>query len=434
MILKGSQRGGALQLARHLMNAQDNEHVEVYELRGFASETSLSNALQEIVAISKGTRCQQMLFSLSLNPPADETVPISAFEDAIGQVERKLGLVDQQRAIVFHEKEGRRHAHVVWSRIDVDEMKAINLPHFKLKLKDISTQLFLEHGWNLPDGFRDKTARDPMNFTREEWQQAKRAKQDPKQLKAMFQECWSVSDSRIAFEKALEERGFYLANGKRGFVALDYKGEIYAISRWSGQKTKDVKAKLGDPKSLLSVEQTKTLISERMSGLIKRYIRDAETALEVKEAATTLKKAQIKERHVAARQKLIEAQAHRWAEEAKTRAGRFRKGFGGVWDWITGKSKKISKQNEQEAYDAIQRDDQEREDQRQDQLMERRALQDGIKRRRQEHAEEVAALRADIATYLDLSGDQAPHNGDEDRQQYHHDRHRQRDRDEGHEL
>jgi len=69
MILKGSQRGGAAQLARHLLNAEENDHVEVYDLRGFASEKSLSNALQEVVAISKGTRCQQMLFSLSLNPP-----------------------------------------------------------------------------------------------------------------------------------------------------------------------------------------------------------------------------------------------------------------------------------------------------------------------------------------------------------------------------
>ena len=42
----------------------------------------------------------------------------------------------------MHEKEGRRHAHVVWSRIDADEMKAINLPHFKVKLRDLSRDLY----------------------------------------------------------------------------------------------------------------------------------------------------------------------------------------------------------------------------------------------------------------------------------------------------
>ncbi|WP_299632589.1 relaxase/mobilization nuclease domain-containing protein [uncultured Roseobacter sp.] len=406
MILKGSQRGGAMQLARHLLNAEENEHVEVFELRGFASDKSLSNALQEVVAISKGTRCQQMLFSLSLNPPIGESVPIADFESAIEQVEHKLGLQDQARAIVFHEKEGRRHAHVVWSRIDVEEMKAINLPHFKMKLKDISKDLFLEHGWTLPEGFRDKSARDPMTFSREEWQQAKRAKQDPKELKAMFQECWARSDNRASFQKALEERGFYLAKGdRRGFVAMDYRGEVYALSRWSGQKTKDLQAKLGDPKSLVSVEQTKTLISQRMTGLIQRYIGDAETALQAKENTVALKKAQIKERHCAAREGLIKQQAERWAEETKERASRFRSGFGGIWDWLTGKSRQISKENEKEAFEAIKRDDQEREKQRQEQLDERRSLQEQLESLKEKHAAEMAALREDIASYLDLGSD-----------------------------
>lgn len=415
MILKGSQRGGAMQLARHLLNAEENEHVEVYELRGFASDRSLSNALQEVVAVSKGTRCQQMLFSLSLNPPIGESVPISDFEAAIDQVEHKLGLQDQARAIVFHEKEGRRHAHVVWSRIDVEEMKAINLPHFKMKLKDISKNLFLEHGWTLPDGFRDKSARDAMTFSREEWQQAKRSKQDPKELKAMFQECWARSDNRASFQKALEERGFYLAKGNRlGFVAMDYRGEVYALSRWSGQKAKELKNNLGDPKSLPSVKQTKSLIAQRMTGLIRRYIGDAETALQAKENSITLKKAQIKERHCAAREELVKQQAERWAQETKERASRFRTGFGGIWDWLTGKYRQLSKENEKEAFEAIKRHDQEREKQRQEQLDERRALQEELASLKEKHTAEVAALRADIASYLDLGRD---HDHQQDDQQ-----------------
>ncbi len=35
MILKGSQRGNGGQLAKHLMNSSDNEHITVHELRGF---------------------------------------------------------------------------------------------------------------------------------------------------------------------------------------------------------------------------------------------------------------------------------------------------------------------------------------------------------------------------------------------------------------
>ncbi|SCX54398.1 hypothetical protein SAMN05720354_11439 [Nitrosospira sp. Nsp1] len=49
------------------------------------------------------------------------------FEQAIERAEEKLGLNGQPRAIVFHEKNGRRHCHAVWSRIKMDEMKAVQL-------------------------------------------------------------------------------------------------------------------------------------------------------------------------------------------------------------------------------------------------------------------------------------------------------------------
>lgn len=67
MILVGNQRGGAKDLALHLLK-QENEHVEVHEVRGFASQ-NLMAALNEAHAISRATRCNQFLFSLSLNPP-----------------------------------------------------------------------------------------------------------------------------------------------------------------------------------------------------------------------------------------------------------------------------------------------------------------------------------------------------------------------------
>ena len=163
MILKGSQRSGARQLAAHLLNSRDNEHVEVHELRGFCAD-DLQGAFQEIEATSRGTRAKQPLFSLSLNPPPRENVSVAAFEAAIEMAERKLGLQGQPRAIVFHEKEGRRHAHAVWSRIDAEHMKAVNLPHFKRKLQDVARQLYREHGWTMPRGLVAGQQRDPLTI------------------------------------------------------------------------------------------------------------------------------------------------------------------------------------------------------------------------------------------------------------------------------
>ncbi len=91
MILKGSQRGGAKQLAHHLLKTEENEHVEVHEVRGFMSD-DLHGALKEIHAISQGTRCKQFLFSLSLNPPQTENVPIEYFENALKDIEKEMKL------------------------------------------------------------------------------------------------------------------------------------------------------------------------------------------------------------------------------------------------------------------------------------------------------------------------------------------------------
>ncbi len=230
MILKGNQRAGGSQLASHLLNVADNEHVTVHEMRGFISE-DLHGAFNETYAISQGTRCKQFLFSLSLNPPESEIVPVNAFDKAIARIEEKLGLVEQPRAIVFHEKEGRRHAHCVWSRIDVDEMKAINLPHYKLKLCDISRELYLENDWRMPRGLANNEERDPLNFTLAEWQQAKRTGVDPRKVKEAIQDAWAISDSVSAFDYALKERGFRLAQGnRRGHVAVDIDGTVFAVS------------------------------------------------------------------------------------------------------------------------------------------------------------------------------------------------------------
>src|SRR6185312_4954578 len=151
--------------------------VHVHELRGFSADT-LEGAFQEAHAISRATKAKQFLFSLSLNPPPDVEVRTEKFIAAIDAVERKMKLDGQPRAVVFHEKDGRRHAHAVWSRIDAEQMKAINLPFYKLKLRDVSRDLYMENGWKMPRGLVNSRERDPANYSHAEWQQAKRAGHD----------------------------------------------------------------------------------------------------------------------------------------------------------------------------------------------------------------------------------------------------------------
>lgn len=158
MILEANERGYGAELAPHLLNPRDNDHVTIHAIEGFVAD-DLHGALMEAEAISQATQCQKYLFSLSLNPPIGESVSVEAFEGAIAEVEKRLGLVGQPKAIIFHEKNGRRHAHCVWSRIDTTQMKAIQLSHYKRKLFDLSRELYRSHAWDMPAGFKDKEER-----------------------------------------------------------------------------------------------------------------------------------------------------------------------------------------------------------------------------------------------------------------------------------
>jgi hypothetical protein len=387
MILKASQRGGGRQLAAHLLNAKDNEHVHVHDMRGFVSD-DLADAFDEAYATSRATKAKQFLFSLSLNPPPDVQVRADTFEAAIDAIERKVGLEGQPRAIVFHEKDGRRHAHAVWSRIDADRMKAINLPFFKNRLMEVSRELYLENGWQMPRGLISSKERDPTTYTLAEYQQAKRAGHDPKALKRMFAECWAASDSGKSFRAALKGRGYTLAIGdRRGHVAVDFRGEVYAIARYTGQTTKDVRARFGDEQALPSVDEAKRDIANRMTPMIKRHISEAEARHKVAKASLISRRSEILQRQRLERSKLEKDHEARHVRETLERQTRLRKGLFGLWDRLIGKHAKIKKQNEHEAIEARQRDRAERERLIFRQLDVRRTLDQEIKRTRQSHAE-----------------------------------------------
>ncbi len=400
MILKASQRAGGSQLAAHLLNTQDNDHVTVHDLRGFVAD-NLYGAFQEAYAVSKGTRAKQYLLSLSLNPPPNETVPIAAFEAAIAQVEQRLGLEKQPRAIVLHEKGDRcGHAHAVWSRINADEMKAINLPHYKRKLNDIAKNLYLEHGWDMPKGFVDRKYSNPLNFTREEWQQARRNDHDPRDLKRMFKECWAISDSRQAYVHALKERGFLLARGdRRGYVAVDYRGEPWAIAKFTGIKTKQVRERLGDSKDLPSIAQARMQIGEQFSGKLRADLNQAREERAQQKLAMARRRAVLVQRQREERQHHAKHIQERQGAETRARSKRLAKGLKGFWHRLTGKHARIQRQNQHEALQALNRDREHVETLVRRQLEQRRNLNAKHREQQTPLKCEIGELQKDVRRY-----------------------------------
>ena len=276
MILKGNQRAYGQDLATHLLNAAENEKIELAELRGTIA-TDLHGAFAEIEAISKGTRARQPFYSLSINPAA----PLSReqYFEAIERIETKLGLSGQPRAVIFHEKEGRAHCHVVWSRIDGERLRAVHMAHDRRKLCDVACELGEKFGHDLPPGLeawkkkgRFKSDRLKTSFAEEA--QARRTGITAEQRRDEITGLYQGADSAAAFQVSLEEKGYVLAKGdRRNYVIIDQSGDVHSLSRYvKGVKAKEIKARLAslDPASLPSVDQAKELAAQRRAALADR--------------------------------------------------------------------------------------------------------------------------------------------------------------------
>jgi len=400
MILKGSQRAGASALSAHLLNDRDNDHVTVLEMRGFVAD-DLHGALAEAQAISKATKCKQFMFSLSLNPPKDHIASEKDFQDAADRAEKMLELDGQPRAIIIHEKEGRRHAHVVWSRIDGENLKAINLPHFKRKLNALSRDLYLDHGWELPKGLQAGGGKSPLNFTLAEWQQAMRLGLDPREIKQVFQEAWNRSDNLKAFGNALAERGYFIAKGdRRGFVALDVQGKVYSIPKWTGIRAKEAIAKFGSPDRLPSV----SLVHGELRGLatdkLKKFIADIKSKHARDVEPLNHEKVELVALHRAERLRLKDGQKERQIKESKARSDRLNKGVRGLIDWVSGKAKSTKQRNEIEAYQCAVRDRDQRDDLVKDQMRDRQSLQKRFDALRKTQIQDRRLLARDVSQFL----------------------------------
>ncbi|WP_238365454.1 relaxase/mobilization nuclease domain-containing protein [Mesobacterium pallidum] len=375
MILKGSQRSGAKALAVHLLRTDENDHVELHEVSGFCTD-DLTEALKEIQAVAKGTRCRQPLFSVSFNPPGSAAVSDAAFVAAIDKVAEATGLSGQPRAIVFHEKDGRRHAHCVWSRIDAVTMRAINLDYTRQRLRKVSQALFLEHGWTLPQGMIDQAPKSALTYSLAEWQEAKRRGIHAGDQKALIQQSWAAADNRAAFEQALGQRGYRLARGdRRGFVIVSPEGQVMAVARSLGKRTKEVAARLGDPKDYAPVAEVRQAMKTDMRRAFTRLAKEVRGQFGRNRTGLNARRAKMIARHRAERALLQTEQAKRRDAEAAARKALLKTGLGGLWQWMTGQRARLQRSHAQEYLKASARDRDQMDAHRQAQLRERRVIE-----------------------------------------------------------
>lgn len=292
MIINGASRKNGAFFARHLLRADHNERVQLVEMRGLGAET-VPDAFQEMKAVASGTRCQNYFYHANLNTRADEQLTPEQWAQAVDTLESELQLTGQPRFVIEHEKEGRTHRHVVWSRIDADTMTAIpdSLNYQKHERASRAIEEAFGHqavpSVLVPDRETPRPERNPQDW---ETFRGQETRIDPKAVRAEVTQLWQHADSGAAFAAALHEHGYILARGdRRDFCIIDQAGDEHSLARRiSGAKAAEIRARMEgiDREGLPSVEEGRALARQRQgdpetegaSGAPQEAPTDAPTA------------------------------------------------------------------------------------------------------------------------------------------------------------
>ncbi len=274
MVIKGSARGGPAKLADHLKRTDTNEKMCVTEIRGVAAK-DIDGALREMDALGAGLNTPRTLYHASINTPAHERMTPEQKVAAIDRLEERLGLTGQPRVVVEHTKKERDHIHIVWSRTDLDHMRAIRCDHNYRTHETVARELEREFGHARVQGAhaeRDGKARPERTPGHDEMQQAERSGMTPQQAKAWISETWRATDSGKAFKSAIEEQGWTLARGdRRDFVLLDPAGTVHGLARRvEGANAADIRTRMADVDrdALPGVAEARAALRERQ-GVVR---------------------------------------------------------------------------------------------------------------------------------------------------------------------
>ena len=268
MIAKGAARSNPRQLAVYLMRVERYETGEPVVLLQFdsgwakdlnfekgpddiwriASPVALRQAAAKLIegfrdwqVLTVGTQQgRDGLYHSEVNPApeyADKMTPEQwkRSADILGE---ELGLQNQPRAIVLHGgTDGRKHMHVVWARVDIETMKVISDSYNFVAHERASYRMELEFGHAFIPGKHSKRNRELQpEFPRQDFDyaEAQMAERSPKSVgerKEEIRNLQAAAANGTDFRRSLENAGYILAQGARGYIVVDEAGVYSALTK-----------------------------------------------------------------------------------------------------------------------------------------------------------------------------------------------------------
>ncbi|HTV87772.1 MAG TPA: relaxase/mobilization nuclease domain-containing protein [Stellaceae bacterium] len=275
IIIEGGSRCAGWWWARHLQNTEKNERAELVAIKGLDSE-SVPELFRELHALAQGTKATNYLYQANINPRADEQLTPEQWHEAVEILGRNLGLGDQPYFVIEHEKEGRTHRHVVWSRIDLEHMKAIpdslTAQKHEQTSRELETKFGLEPGRSIlvPDREFERPERRAQKHER--FRGAQHGI-DPRAIGNELKALRERSDNGQSFRAGMEAAGYVLARGdRRDYVVVDQAGGDHNLARPLGMKAAELRQFMRDvdAKRLPSVAEAKTRQEVRRDAMEAR--------------------------------------------------------------------------------------------------------------------------------------------------------------------
>lgn len=295
MIVKGASRSGPQQLAIYLMRVQRYDTgeptllLDLQSIRAIGVDANdrertaaeLVEAFRDWQSAVEGTqRGRDGLYHCEISPEAHYAREMTPKEwlrlaDIAGE---ELKLDSQPRAVVLHAgKDGRPHLHVVWQRTDIATMKVIPDAYNYVAHEKASHRMELEFGHEFIPGKHAKRDRKRQKdfprqkLTQDEDQYQKRTGLSKDDRVKQITSLHAAADNGPALKAALEDAGYILAQGDRGYVVVDQKGGHSVLSRNVGLKKKEIDAFMAGVKleTLPTIDEAKATQAERRKAVPK---------------------------------------------------------------------------------------------------------------------------------------------------------------------
>ncbi len=172
-----------------------------------------------------------------------------------------LGLKDHEAVMVAHQDTAHPHVHVITNLVHPQTGKTLRPQNDRLRFSIWAEEYEKEHG---------KIYCEERVINNEKRRQGQKAKHRETKIDQalIMQNLYNQAQDAESFQKALEEKGWTLAQGdRRGFVLVNEAGKIVSLSRQlKSQRAKDIKERLG---ALENLPHGQTLSEDR-----KHFYRD----------------------------------------------------------------------------------------------------------------------------------------------------------------